>query len=63
MKALISRLMRDERAASAVEYGMICSLIVLGAFLALKGVANESSNLWGTINQKSSAAVAAANAG
>lgn len=57
MKAILQRLMLDTRGATAVEYGLICALIVLAMLTALKGVANETSNTWNTVSQKSQAAM------
>lgn len=57
MKAILQKLMLDTRGASAVEMGLICALIVLAMLTALKGVANETSNTWNTVSQKSQAAI------
>ena len=57
MKAILQKLMLDTRGASAVEMGLICALIVLVMLTALKGVANETSNTWNTVSQKSQAAI------
>ena len=59
MKAVLRKLMVDTRGASAVEMGLICALIVLAMLTALKGVANETTNTWNTVSQKSQAAIAA----
>lgn len=59
MKAVLQRLTLDQRGASAVEMGLICALIVLAMLTALKGVANETSNTWSTVKQKSQDAIAA----
>jgi pilus assembly protein Flp/PilA len=59
MKAVLQRLMLDIRGTSAVELGLICALIVLAMLTALKGVANETSNTWNTVTQKSQTAIAA----
>jgi pilus assembly protein Flp/PilA len=59
MKAILQRLMLDIRGTSAVEMGLICALIVLAMLTALKGVADETSNTWNTVSQKSQAAITA----
>lgn len=59
MKLVLQRLLLDARGTSAVELGLICALIVLAMLTALKGVANETSNTWNTVTQKSQAAIAA----
>lgn len=56
MKAILRKLMLDTCGASAVELGLICALIVLAMLTALKGVANETSNTWNAVSQKSQAA-------
>jgi len=40
------RLVRDRRAATAVEYGLICSLIVIAIMVAVQGVATETNIMW-----------------
>ncbi|HKM74365.1 MAG TPA: Flp family type IVb pilin [Stellaceae bacterium] len=44
MAILITKLMNDESGVTAIEYGLIASLIVIGSFLALNSV-NVSLNL------------------
>ena len=46
MRRPTSRMLADERGATAVEYGLIVSLIVLAMFGALNGVAGVTTNLW-----------------
>ena len=46
------RLLRDDRGATAVEYGLIVSLIVIAMIGALKGVANENTGLWAVVTEK-----------
>jgi pilus assembly protein Flp/PilA len=42
-------MLADERGATAVEYGLIVSLIVLAMLGALGNVAAVTTNLWTTI--------------
>jgi len=44
MAILITKLMNDDSGVTAIEYGLIASLIVIGSFLALNAV-NVSLNL------------------
>jgi pilus assembly protein Flp/PilA len=44
-----TKLKRDERGATAVEYGLILALIVLAMLGALIGLANKSIEMWGNI--------------
>ena len=46
MAKLLRRLLGDKRGATAVEYGMIISLIVLAMVVSLGGVANSTTNKW-----------------
>ena len=46
----LARLLRDKRGATAVEYGLIAALVVLGAFLGLKNFATTSVNMWNNVS-------------
>jgi pilus assembly protein Flp/PilA len=46
---LFTKLKRDERGATAVEYGLILALIVLAILGALTGFANKSIEMWGNV--------------
>ena len=50
-RQFIKRLLRDTRGATAVEYGLIISLIVLAMMAALRGVVNETNGLWATVRE------------
>lgn len=52
MIALVRRLMRDRKAATAVEYGMILAVIVLAMLGALSGVADATIGMWNNISTK-----------
>ena len=41
----------DNSGATAVEYGLIVSLIVLAMVAALNGVANETINMWDYVSE------------
>tara|TARA_R110000772_G_scaffold44732_12_gene102849 strand:+ start:483 stop:653 length:171 start_codon:yes stop_codon:yes gene_type:complete len=43
---LIKNLYRSEKAATAVEYGLILALIAITAIVAISGVANSTGNMW-----------------
>ena len=53
-----STLLRDERGATAVEYGLIVSLIVIAMITALNGVATATTDMWGRVSTEVSAATA-----
>lgn len=40
----------DNSGATAVEYGLIVSLIVVAMIAALNGVANETINMWSDVS-------------
>lgn len=61
MPAILQRILRDQRGTSAVEYGLICAMIVLASLTALQGVANENDGLWATFTDKTSVAIDKAN--
>ena len=56
MISIVRRLLRDRKAATAVEYGLILGLIVLAMLGAIGGVADATIGLWNTISTKVSRA-------
>jgi pilus assembly protein Flp/PilA len=46
MKMLFKTLGQDERGATAVEYGLICSLIVIAMVAGLNNFADSTINMW-----------------
>ncbi|MFT4027356.1 MAG: Flp family type IVb pilin [Novosphingobium sp.] len=55
---LLTRLVRDEHGATAVEYGLILAMIVIAMMGALSGVANETNKMWGNVQSASATAIA-----
>ena len=53
----IARLVRDEKAATAVEYGLICALIVVACIGAVSAVGGSNDGLWGMISSDVAAAM------
>ena len=49
---LFKRLLRDNRGATAVEYGLIVALIVIAIIGALQGVGGANGLGWGNINTR-----------
>ena len=47
----LTKLRRDERAATAVEYGLIIALVVLAMVAALRGVASATINMWNVVER------------
>ena len=55
MRALVKsihRLIRDTKAATAVEYGLICALIVLAIMAALLALGTVATDLWDNVSHK-----------
>jgi pilus assembly protein Flp/PilA len=46
---LRKRALRNEQGATAIEYGLIAALLVLGVLSALSGALNASKKMWTTI--------------
>ena len=57
MTALLQRLLKDERGTSAIEMGLICSLVVLAMLTALQNFASESVLTMNNVSEKTHAAV------
>jgi pilus assembly protein Flp/PilA len=53
---VFARLKRDERGASAVEYGLICALIVIAVAGGITMLGSKTLNMWnGVANNVSTA--------
>ncbi len=63
MKSFVKRLLRDKRGTSAVEMGLICSLIILAMLTALQNFAGESQLTWNAISSKTKDAISGATGG
>ena len=50
MRLRLIQLLRDVRGATAIEYGLIAALVVMGAFLGIKNFANTSVNMWNNVS-------------
>jgi pilus assembly protein Flp/PilA len=45
----IRRLLRDQRAATAIEYGLIVALVCLAIMASLRSVADKNTGLWAQV--------------
>ncbi len=45
----IHQIWRDEKGATAIEYGLIAALIVIAIITSLESVANENTGLWAKV--------------
>ncbi len=50
MKTIAGRLLRDNRGTTAIEYGLIAALVVLGAFAGLRNFADVTVNMWTNVS-------------
>ncbi|MDV3455947.1 Flp family type IVb pilin [Sphingomonas sp. HF-S4] len=46
------RLIRDTKAATVIEYGLICALIVLAIMGALVSVGTVTTDMWNNVSNK-----------
>ena len=49
MKKLL-QLIRDEKGATAIEYGLIAALIAVAAITAMQGLGTQLSNTFGNVS-------------
>jgi pilus assembly protein Flp/PilA len=52
MRRLVRELVGNRKAATAVEYGLIVSLVVIAMIASLKGVADTTTTMWNNIHEK-----------
>ncbi len=52
MLDLIRNVRGCEQGATAVEYGLIVSLIVIAIIASVKNVADETNGMWATVSNK-----------
>jgi pilus assembly protein Flp/PilA len=45
------KILRDNRGATAIEYGLIVALICIAIMGAMESVANENTGLWAIVTQ------------
>lgn len=49
MLRTILSLLRSQQGATAVEYGLIASIIVLGSLVAIDALAGETLDMWNNV--------------
>ncbi len=52
----IARAMRQQRGATAIEYGLILALVVIAMIVGLSALANSTTGMWNTVDTKVSTA-------
>ncbi|MEP5939186.1 MAG: Flp family type IVb pilin [Erythrobacter sp.] len=50
--SILKRFRSDESGATAIEYGLIVSLIVIASIGAFDSVANENDGIWARVTDK-----------
>ena len=59
----IKKLIRNDKGATAIEYGLIAALIAVAAITAMQGLGNELTTTFSTVDTKMSEGNASANGG
>lgn len=49
---ILYRISEDENGSTAIEYGLIASLIVIASIGAFDAIANENNGLWAVVTNK-----------
>ena len=60
MKSFLTSLLRNKRGATAIEYGLICALIVIAVISAIRALGTENGGAWTTMSSKAVNAMASA---
>jgi pilus assembly protein Flp/PilA len=47
---ILKKIARDDLGATAVEYGLIVSLVVIASIGAFESVANENNGIWARVS-------------
>jgi pilus assembly protein Flp/PilA len=53
---LCKRALRNEQGATAIEYGLVAALMVLGVIAAISGAMNASKAMWTKVDTEVTAA-------
>ncbi len=48
----IRRMFADRKGGTAIEYGLIAALVVIGMIASLGSLANQTVGMWGNVNTK-----------
>lgn len=52
MRHSMSRIIRDRRGATAIEYGLILAFVVIAMIVGLTALANSTTGMWNTVDNK-----------
>ena len=50
IRTILRRLFRDNKGATAIEYGLIASLIIIGMMSGLKALGGGAGGMWTKVN-------------
>ncbi len=53
----LKRIAKDQFGGTAIEYGLIASLVVIASIGAFEAVSNENTGLWGVVTTKVTTAI------
>ena len=56
-KGLIGGFVRDERGTTAIEYGLIATLVAIGMLVGLQALGGGNSSSWGSTSDKITSAM------
>ena len=48
----IKKLLRDDRGATAIEYGLIIALVFVAIIIAVQSVASEANVMWSHVSEE-----------
>lgn len=54
---LLTYIAKNDKGATAIEYGLIIALIALSALTAIQVLSEETTSMWNGIEEKSSTAI------
>ncbi len=49
---IFRKMLKNEKGATAIEYGLIAALIAVAAITAMQGLGNQLSNTFGVVSTK-----------
>ncbi len=52
MPEFVRKLCRNRKGGAAIEYGLMCALIVLAMIAALANLADITTNMWSDVSNK-----------
>ncbi|WP_267396171.1 MULTISPECIES: Flp family type IVb pilin [unclassified Sphingomonas] len=52
LRSRLPRVLRDNRGATAIEYGLIVAMIVIAMIVALKNLAGTTIGMWNNVSTK-----------